>query len=712
MLEMTVLLSGVLLSALIGWFVVTRDPTRRTNQLYGLLTFSFIALTVANHFTLQPSEWMLTYIRLVVLFTTIASGTLLLLVLEIYKTSGNKAPAWLAPVAIVSTISVALLELTPAVFTGLTIDSSPTPIAGWGIVPFIFHFLFMICGGVLLLWLGKKYSNVRERKQFKTMLVGMVPILVLAPITSVLLPIFFELTVFILFSPLYLVFFLGSIGYAIVKHGLFDIRMAAVRTLAYVLSLVTLALLYGVLAYVLSQALLGYRSSLEENTINIALALVLAFVFQPVKHFFDVVTDKLFFRNNYDTQQVLDQLGDVVNHNVRITPLFDKTLELLNNSLRPSSLHFVLMESQTTIKRIASRNTEHMLRTPQISALHELNDHVNIIDIMPLENAAVQELLRAHISVVCRLSTKHGMVGYIVLGDKSSGAKYTERDVDLLAVFVDELSVAMENSLRYEEIRAFNRTLQQKVDEATTELKYTNKKLQALDKSKDEFISMASHQLRTPLTAVKGYLSMVLEGDIGDITKEQRQVLEQAYDSSQRMVYLIGDFLNVSRIQTGKFVLELADINLANLIPEEIEQLIDTARSRKIELKYEKADSLPTIRADENKLRQVMMNFMDNAIYYSRPDSVITIQLYKDADSIVFKVIDTGIGVPKSEQPHLFTKFYRATNARQQRPDGTGIGLYMAKKVIVEHGGSVIFETKEGIGSTFGFRLPLKNDLK
>lgn len=106
-----------------------------------------------------------------------------------------------------------------------------------------------------------------------------------------------------------------------------------------------------------------------------------------------------------------------------------------------------------------------------------------------------------------------------------------------------------------------------------------------------------------------------------------------------------------------------------------------------------------------------MMNFMDNAIYYSRADSVISIQLYRDADDIVFKVVDTGIGVPKAEQAHLFTKFYRATNARQQRPDGTGIGLYMAKKVIVSHGGSVIFETKENVGSTFGFRLPLKNSL-
>ena len=107
-----------------------------------------------------------------------------------------------------------------------------------------------------------------------------------------------------------------------------------------------------------------------------------------------------------------------------------------------------------------------------------------------------------------------------------------------------------------------------------------------------------------------------------------------------------------------------------------------------------------------------MMNFTDNAIFYSPAGSKVNVRLYKDADYIVFKVTDAGIGVPKAEQAHLFTKFFRATNARKQRPDGTGIGLYMAKKVIVAHGGSLIFESKEGVGSTFGFRLQLKDNAK
>jgi len=200
----------------------------------------------------------------------------------------------------------------------------------------------------------------------------------------------------------------------------------------------------------------------------------------------------------------------------------------------------------------------------------------------------------------------------------------------------------------------------------------------------------------------------VLEGDVGHISQEQRKLLEEAYGSAQRMVYLIGDFLNVSRLQTGKFVLETVPVNLARLVQEEVEQLQATAARREIRLEFHPPANFPDIPLDDGKMRQVVMNFIDNAIYYSKPNSTVLIELAANAKEVTLAVHDTGIGVPVSERHHLFTKFYRATNARRVRPDGTGIGLYMAKKVIAAHGGSIIFETKENKGSTFGFRLPLK----
>jgi signal transduction histidine kinase len=224
-----------------------------------------------------------------------------------------------------------------------------------------------------------------------------------------------------------------------------------------------------------------------------------------------------------------------------------------------------------------------------------------------------------------------------------------------------------------------------------------------LDETKDDFISMASHQLRTPLTSVKGYLSMVLEGDAGDIAPKQRKMLDQAFISSQRMVFLIADLLNVSRLKTGKFVIEPSPINLAKTISDEVSQLKETAKDRSLELIYDKPADFPIVMMDETKIRQVVMNFIDNAIYYTPAGGKIHVQLLNNPNTIELRISDNGIGVPKREQPHLFTKFYRAGNARQARPDGTGLGLFMAKKVILAQGGAVIFESQEGKGSTFGF---------
>jgi len=245
--------------------------------------------------------------------------------------------------------------------------------------------------------------------------------------------------------------------------------------------------------------------------------------------------------------------------------------------------------------------------------------------------------------------------------------------------------------------------LQEKIDDATKRLQRTNEKLKTLDETKDEFISMASHQLRTPLTSVKGYLSMVLEGDAGETTEMQHKLLDQAFTSSQRMVYLIADLLNVSRLHTGKFVIEPVATNLADVIEGEVRQLQNTAKSRGLELTYTKPEQFPKLMLDETKIRQVIMNFMDNAIYYTPSDGHIQVVLKETEKAIEYTVTDDGIGVPKNERHHLFTKFYRAGNAKKARPDGTGLGLFMSKKVIIAQGGNLIFTSQEGKGSTFGF---------
>lgn len=299
--------------------------------------------------------------------------------------------------------------------------------------------------------------------------------------------------------------------------------------------------------------------------------------------------------------------------------------------------------------------------------------------------------------VLVKLFARQKLVGVLAIGLQKSTSDTTDADKSLLERLGEAIGLAVDNKLLFEE----NQHVLKK-------LELTNKKLQALDEAKDEFISMASHQLRTPLTSVKGYVSMVLEGDVGKVNPKQQELLQQSFTSAQRMVYLISDLLNVSRLKTGKFIIEPVDIYLPDVVQEELKQVEETAKSRNVKLSYLKPKKFPHVQLDDTKIRQVIMNFVDNAIYYTPAGGKIVVSLNSTPKSVEYTVTDNGIGVPKSEQAHLFTKFYRAGNARKARPDGTGLGLFMAKKVIVASGGALLFKSAEGKGSTFGFTIPLK----
>jgi signal transduction histidine kinase len=408
---------------------------------------------------------------------------------------------------------------------------------------------------------------------------------------------------------------------------------------------------------------------------------------------------------------VIAQLNRAVVSNLNISSMLFSASEIVGQNIKAEFCYFILQDDSTQTTRLFGK-TKKPMSSRELSTISQdlarTTSKIVITDFILGENNKIKKVLRSNdVSVIGRLESNvydNGSVrSFIVLGPKKGGNLYNTKDIRLLETVIDGLIVAIQNALRFEEIQSFNVTLQQRIEEATGQLRRTNAKLKALDETKDDFISMASHQLRTPLTSIKGYLSMVLEGDAGKLTPMQRKMLDQAFISSQRMVFLIADLLNVSRLKTGKFLIEPAPVNLAKIVDDEVNQLQATAKDRSLVLEYTKPENFPMLMLDETKIRQVVMNFIDNAIYYTPSGGKIRVSLETRPDSIDFKVIDTGIGVPKSEQPHLFTKFYRAGNARQTRPDGTGLGLFMAKKVIIAQHGSVIFESKESTGSTFGF---------
>lgn len=517
-------------------------------------------------------------------------------------------------------------------------------------------------------------------------------------------------------GPLVVLAMVSIVAYTIVKHGLFDVKMTVVRGSGYGLTLLVLALLYYLVAYTISHVIFGnnMRELDTVQAVNMALALLLAFLFQPVRHFFDKITDRLFYRDTYDTDDFYTRINNALSMHLSLRGLLRKIAGILVENMKANSaFFFVATEDNQYVVAGSARYPK--VSPPDLRAIQQYyqrgGHRMSVYQLLDAQHPLIHIMNLHNISVIVPLRRSSGLVGFLALGNRHNG-QYDSRDLRVLTTIAGEIVVAIENALSVLEVRELNTTLQQRVREATKELRESNNQLRHLDEVKDEFLSIASHQLRTPLTSVKGYISLVLDGDAGKINDQQRHLLEEAFTSSQRMVHLIEDFLNMSRLQTGRFVIDRHESDVVQMISDEVSHLANTAKARNLTLSFKKKGALPTsMNVDESKLRQVVMNFIDNAMYYSDPGDDISISVERQDEYLVFRVVDSGIGVPEEAQKHLFGKFYRAGNARNRRPDGTGVGLYLAKKVVTEHGGEIIFSSVENQGSTFGFKLPVREAL-
>ena len=203
---------------------------------------------------------------------------------------------------------------------------------------------------------------------------------------------------------------------------------------------------------------------------------------------------------------------------------------------------------------------------------------------------------------------------------------------------------------------------------------------------------------------------MAAQGYYGEMNDKLKSKLNASVERINVMKSLINDLLNISRMSAGKFHLDMNLADLQGLITTEVDQHKDSAIEKKVSMDYHLPSAfIPKFTFDKIKMQQVISNFINNAIDYS-PEGKINIYLKYENNLVTFKVVDNGIGVPKDQKEKLFTKFFRADNAKKIRPDGSGIGLYLSKRVIEDHGGKIIFESEPGVGSTFGFTLPIAKE--
>jgi len=226
---------------------------------------------------------------------------------------------------------------------------------------------------------------------------------------------------------------------------------------------------------------------------------------------------------------------------------------------------------------------------------------------------------------------------------------------------------------------------------------------------KSEFVTLAAHQLRTPTSAIKWSLRMMLDGDLGAISGPQKEVIEKAYNTNEKVIHLINDLLDVARLEEGKLLSRMTLVNIEDVIQQVADRYSEDIARKKIKFIFQRSrEGLPEVMLDVEKMKIAIDNLIDNAIRYTLPGGRVKVVTAVAGDEIEVQIQDTGMGIPEKDQSKIFSKFFRSEKVMKVETEGTGLGLFIAKNIVELHGGRIWFESVENEGTIFHFTIPIR----
>jgi len=528
------------------------------------------------------------------------------------------------------------------------------------------------------------------------------------------------------------------VSYAILRYRLMDIRIAARKIVIYS---GMAGLTYG-LFYLVAWGYIKLFGGIFTNSsylLGIVIAPLFVALFIWFNKIFKIIANKYFFFSLYNYQKTINKLTKDLNYYIDLNKIINSIVNTIKQTMQLNKAGILLINKKGEtihyeIAKVIGFNkqngislvqdnflTRHLQRTQKPLIREELSllaKDTKIVQDKQNFNQLYNNMKRIDASLCLPLISRNELMGIIVLGSKISGDAYNKEDLELLDVLSKQAAIAVENARLYKEVQDFNKTLKQKVDEQTEEIrkayeveKKARKGLESLNKAKSQFMLATQHHLRTPLTSMQGYLDLILQGSFGKIiNKKVEEKLARFQISTKNLINMVEEILNISQFQLGRKVVTLAPNTLIEPILEEIiSELIPESEKKGIYLKLEKPKKLPKIKADAPKLKMAIFNIIDNAVKYTEKGGV-TVKL--EVKDFVLRVItkDTGMGIGKEEIKNLFNKvFERGEKAEKLFATGRGIGLFIASKMVQAHHGKVWAESEGlGKGSTFYIELPIK----
>jgi signal transduction histidine kinase len=580
------------------------------------------------------------------------------------------------------------------------------PMAGRIGIPFLIVWLGVIIYNINMLWSKFRHSVAPYKSQYGLFLFATI-IAYLGGISNY--PLWWRIPI-LPWGNIGVTFYVLIIAYGILAKNLFNIRLAVSRTIVYTSIFGIILAAYGATVFILI-SLFNTTFNWGIFLTNIISATIIGFSFEPIRNFLQEKTDHFLFKKEYEQQEVLKKLSDQLNNVLNMDEALSIVTQNLNKYLHLKSVLTVVFDNTdgntTNVqyfkqagysgkKDIAIKDKDFFIpyfsQNTQILLTNELEDTVNLekqqlgqishtkkLDLSghAIKFAVLNRLKELSVYLTLPLCINDRLIGLTMVGNKLNNDAFNMQDLDLIESIGSETIAAIEKARLFEG-----------------------------DQMKNEFISIASHELLTPISAMEGYISIVLKDHVGVVDKQAEDYLQKVYTSTQRLSLMVKDLLAASRLESGRIKLVLENVKIEKIIQETIDQFKIMSEEKKIPIIFDNQATNTEVFGDQARIFEILTNLISNALKYTQKGQ-ITVRTEIKGSQMFVNVQDTGIGIAKKDQVHLFQKFYRIQNEKTLTIMGTGLGLYIIKNMIEKMNGTITFHSIVDQGTTFTFNLPI-----
>lgn len=720
----------------LGLFTLLKNPRGATNRLFFLFTLNLTVYLILNYLvSLQNTDQSAFFFVKMVMTIALFINLLFFLLTSTFPSNTlqtSKKVLWLS---LIATLLLVLAAQTNLIFVSAPAINKGVGAAGPAMPLFLLHTVLFLGSGFFILIKKFRNSVGREKVQIKLFLLGAVLMFVSILVTNLLFVLIFNTGQFISLLPFYILFFLGFISYAIVKHRFLDIGLVVTRTVSFTLLVLLFALFYGILFASLSSL---FIASIQMKTIIISafLAIIMAFTFQPLRRVLEKITAKIFYKQGYSSQELLFSLSRIMASKIILSELVDAIMKKLFEEMKISTGSFVLMRGFSIICSTENDSFKNSLKL-QEQKLRILIDKIvktpgeNLMVFDELEESDDKNFMREYgLSMIIPLIVNNEVIGAMLFGNKLSGDIYSSEDLAVLKILAPEVAVAIKNALSFDEINKFNITLKEEVERQTRQLK------DLTEQQKDQ-VDIMGHEVKTPLTAISQQLNLLLEMILTDEKREEwfkgivqpedaKRVIEglkkmQIAETQEESI--VTNMIEAARLDKLRFELNYSTFNLIDLVKLAIKDSEARFEANKQTGHITLQSELPKleVEADKTRIKQCIDGLLTNAEKYGRNPEThslnIVVSVTADDQAVSISVRDQGMGIDSQDMDKLGKKFSRlnshANGSKLTRPGGSGLGLYTYKGIIEKHKGQLLIESDGiGKGSTFKLKFPKRRSSK